>query len=314
MTTLVAEADRPAVLTARADAAAAAAASGVVIEQVGDVAGRAAIGAVVDAVWHPAPGGEPLTPSILRAFEHTGSYCAVARLDADVVGACVGFLAVEPAGCLHSHLAGVTMAGAGRHVGFALKLDQRAWALEHGLGTVEWTFDPLVRRNAYFNCVKLAARPTAYLTDFYGEMQDRTNAGQGSDRLVATWSLLDPRVSAAAAGDPRIDRGADLHGRPDVVLALGVDGDQPVPGGQPAVDTAVVLAAIPEDIGAIRLLDPGLALRWRHALRETLTCLLATGWAINGMTRDGYYLLRRSLELSPARPDRIRPDQRRSNP
>ena len=64
-----------------------------------------------------------------------------------------------------------------------------------------WTFDPLVRRNAYFNTVKLAARPVEYLVDFYGEMTDEINAGQGSDRLLVEWPLLAPEVVSAAAGD-----------------------------------------------------------------------------------------------------------------
>ncbi|HEY7815223.1 MAG TPA: hypothetical protein VIC62_18390, partial [Nakamurella sp.] len=236
MTTLAAEFDRSAVTSARAAAAAAAARSGVVVEQAHESGGLGAIGSVVDAIWHPTTGGEPLSPLILRAFEHTGNYCAIARLDDQVVGACVGFLAVEPAGCLHSHLAGVTLAAAGRHVGFALKLDQRAWALEHGMSSVEWTFDPLVRRNAYFNCAKLRAVPSAYLTDFYGAMHDRTNVGQGSDRLVATWKLLDQRVLHAADGDHPTDLAADLLARPDTVVVLDAMGDRPVAGTPPRPD------------------------------------------------------------------------------
>ena len=293
MTTLAAEFDRSAVTSARAAAAAAAARSGVVVEQAHESGGLAAIGSVVDAIWHPTAGGEPLSPLILRAFEHTGNYCAIARLDDQVVGACVGFLAVEPAGCLHSHLAGVTLAAAGRHVGFALKLDQRAWALEHGMSSVEWTFDPLVRRNAYFNCAKLGAVPSAYLTDFYGAMHDRTNVGQGSDRLVATWKLLDQRVLHAADGDHPTDLAADLLARPDTVVVLDAMGDRPVAGTPPRSDTRTALVRIPEDIGAIRLLDPDLALTWRYAARQALTGLLSDGWSITGMTRDGCYVLNR---------------------
>jgi predicted GNAT superfamily acetyltransferase len=196
---------------------------------------------------------------MLRAFAHTGNYCAVARLGFEVVGACVGFLAVEPAGCLHSHLAAVTMAGAGRHVGFALKLDQRAWALEHGILTIEWTFDPLVGRNAYFNCTKLGAVPVAYLTDFYGDMQDRTNVGQGSDRLVARWDLLSNRVQDAALGSHPSILAADLVTTAGTVLCLDSEGDRPVVGPRPTSETRIALVRVPEDIEAIRLLDPELA-------------------------------------------------------
>jgi len=33
---------------------------------------------------------------------------------------------------------------------------------------IAWTYDPLIRRNAYFNLVKLGARPVEYLRNFYG--------------------------------------------------------------------------------------------------------------------------------------------------
>ena len=187
----------------------------------------------------------------------------------------------------------MTLAAAGRHVGFALKLDQRAWALEHGMSSVEWTFDPLVRRNAYFNCAKLGATPTAYLTDFYGAMHDRTNVGQGSDRLVATWMLLDQRVMGAARGDSPSDLTADLVRRSGTVVALDAVGDRPVPGPSPTRDTKTALVRIPEDIGAIRLLDPDLALQWRFHVRRALTALMSDGWSITGMTRDGCYVLHR---------------------
>lgn len=294
MRTLAAESQRPAAADARSAAEDAAARAGVVVAQAHDPEELSSICSVVDTVWHPEPGGEPLSPLILRALEHTGNYCAIARLGDEVVGACVGFLAVEPNGCLHSHLAGVTPAAAGRQVGFALKLDQRAWALEHGIALVEWTFDPLVRRNAYFNCAKLGAVPTAYLADFYGTMHDRTNLGQGSDRLVATWHLTDPAVRRAVAGEVPGERAADLLGRPDVAVVLTAVDDHPQPGGRPEEHTQVVLVGLPEDIEALRRRDPSLALRWRYAVREILAGLLADGWAISGVTRDGYYLLDRS--------------------
>lgn len=277
----------------------AAARAGVIVEQATGADGLAAICSVVDAVWHPEPGGEPLTPLLLRALGHTGNYCALARVDDEVVGVCVGFLAVDPRGCLHSHVAGVTPTAAGRQVGFALKVDQRAWALERGIPTVEWTFDPLVRRNAYFNCIKLGAVPTAYLTDFYGAMHDRTNLGQGSDRLVATWNLTDPAVRQAVSGTIFGPQTADLLGRSDVVVALQVVDDRPVPGGRPDERTRTVLVEIPEDIEALRRRDPDLALRWRHAVREALTGLLAAGWTISGTTRDGCYLLHRDRLTAP---------------
>ena len=79
-----------------------------------------------------------------------------------------------------------------RNVGYALKLHQRAWALQRGIATITWTFDPLVRRNAYFNLAKLGVRATRYLPNFYGAMQDPINAGDDTDRLLVDWDLASP--------------------------------------------------------------------------------------------------------------------------
>ncbi|NEP08647.1 MAG: GNAT family N-acetyltransferase, partial [Okeania sp. SIO4D6] len=43
-------------------------------------------------------------------------------------------------------LPGVQHSGVGR----AMKQHQRDWAIERGIPWITWTFDPLVRRNAWF--------------------------------------------------------------------------------------------------------------------------------------------------------------------
>src|SRR5581483_10885895 len=90
-------------------------------------------------------------------------------------------------------ITGVVGAHQGAHLGYELKQHQRTWALDRGLTAIEWTFDPLVRRNAYFNLVKLGAEIIRYEPDFYGPMRDATNAGDESDRVVTRWKLIDDR-------------------------------------------------------------------------------------------------------------------------
>jgi predicted GNAT superfamily acetyltransferase len=132
----------------------------------------------------------------------------VVRELADVpdLAAVCGFFGNPAKGGLHSHVAGVAHAGHGRGIGFALKLHQRAWALHQGVDHISWTFDPLVRRNAYFNMTKLAARPARYLTNFYGPMGDVINGSGDTDRLMVDWDLTSPPVDAAVRGRPlRVD-------------------------------------------------------------------------------------------------------------
>lgn len=211
-------------------------------------------------MWRLTGPGHVVDPELMRALAFAGNYVACARLDERLVGVSVGFRAAEAE--LHSHVTGVARDVHGQQVGLRLKLHQRDWALRHGLHTIRWTFDPLVRRNAYFNVHKLGARATTYLPDFYGTMTDGVNAvpGDASDRLLAAWEL----------------RGADRPARA-------------VPG-----DVDVRHVAMPDDIEALRTTDPEAAVRWRHDVRSALTSAFDDGYAIIDVTRDGYYVLERA--------------------
>ncbi len=145
------------------------------------------------SIWSSEDQQPPVSAHMLRALSHSGAYVAGAfDDDGDLVGACVGFFGPPQDRSLHSHIAGVAPRAQGRNVGFLLKSHQHGWARALGVREVTWTFDPLVRRNAYFNLAKLGALPTAYLPDFYGEMVDGINAGQGSDRLYLAWDTTAP--------------------------------------------------------------------------------------------------------------------------
>src|SRR4029453_7402172 len=100
--------------------------------------------------------------------------------------------------------------GRGRNLGYAIKVHQRAWAIERGLETITWTFDPPIRRNAWFNLAKLGALPTEYLVDFYGPIGDLLNGSDESDRLYLTWRLGAPLAAAACEGEPAALPGTQL--------------------------------------------------------------------------------------------------------
>jgi predicted GNAT superfamily acetyltransferase len=254
---------------------------------------------LVDAIWRPAVDDPPVTAGILRALVHAGNYCALAWDGAEPVGACIGFVGLEPPRSLHSHIAGVLGPATGRGVGYALKMDQRAWALEHGLDTVAWTFDPLVRRNAFFNAARLGARPVAYHVDFYGQMHDAINAGQSSDRLEVLWPLADPDVIARAAGTVEDRTSSELLGAgADVVL--DVSGEAPV--RPPSSGQATVrLVRVPADIEGMRVRAGELAARWRREVRGVLGGLMSEGWQVRTVLREGYYVLERPSDPAARR-------------
>jgi predicted GNAT superfamily acetyltransferase len=243
-----------------------------------------------DEIWRPPPTKRPVTTELLRALTKAGNYVAGAYDSGALLGGSVGFFGPPADAAIHSHIAGVSVAGRGRSVGFALKLHQRAWALERGVEQVAWTFDPLIRRNAHFNLTKLAASAADYLPNFYGGMSDGINAGDQSDRLLVRWNLASAQARAACDGRPMRVDAASLRARgAAVALDRGPRGD-PVHG---ASDTEVVLVAVPADAEALRAADPELAGEWRLAVREVLGGLLDTGARITGFDQDGWYVVSR---------------------
>jgi len=187
----------------------------------------------------------------------------------------------------------VVPAGLGRSVGFALKVHQRAWCLRRDVRVIAWTYDPLIRRNAYFNLVKLGARPVEYLRNFYGVMDDVINGGTETDRMLVHWDLRSAAAADASAGRPRA---ASLSGERarGAVVALSGDGDGlPVPGLPlaGASRTHRLLVGVPADIEAMRLSDPARAAAWRTALRDVLSPLVAGGGRVTGFDRSGWYVV-----------------------
>ncbi|WIX98547.1 GNAT family N-acetyltransferase [Amycolatopsis mongoliensis] len=269
-------------------AEAAARASGVVVRELAGIAELTEAVVLFATIWGRSA-NPPVTIELLRAFTKAGNYVAGAFDTGRLVGACVGFFHAPAGGALHSHIAGVSPTAAGRKVGFALKLHQRAWALSRGVSEIAWTFDPLVARNAYFNLVKLAARPVEYLPDFYGPMSDAINGDAASDRLLVRWRLRDSAVVLAGLGGG-VGAVAEDEIAAGATVALGIAEDGgPVPG---RLDGAVSLVAVPSDIETLRTTAPDLARRWRIAVRDALTGLAAGGGRIDGFDRAGWYVVR----------------------
>lgn len=280
---------------ARRAAEAAASAAGVRVAELASVAEAAAASALFASIWGQASAAA-MPAELLRALAHAGDYVAGAWHGGELAGAVVGFLGLHAGRLhLHSHVAGVRPGLQGRSVGLALKLHQRAWALERGIGEARWTYDPLVRRNAYFNLTKLGATATAYHADFYGSMDDAINAGEPTDRCVAVWELASGRAAAAAAGPlPEVDERRLAAAGAAVLLAEGDDGQplaSPVPGGGGRV--GVLLCQVPDDIVGLRAARPALARAWRLAVRDTLGRALGRGWVATGASRSGWCVLER---------------------
>jgi predicted GNAT superfamily acetyltransferase len=114
-----------------------------------------------------------------------------------MVGFCLALPALKRGGAcvyLHSHMLGVAAEYRNRGVGRALKLAQREEALARGVGLIEWTFDPLELKNAFFNIERLGVVVRRYVLNQYGSTTSPLHAGLPTDRCVAEWWLGLPRV------------------------------------------------------------------------------------------------------------------------
>lgn len=284
MTYPAADADR---LSAEEVAARAAQRAGVSVRIIHDLPGMSAVVRLLHGIWRPEADNPLVTVELLRALAHSGNYVSGAFDGDRMVGACVGFLAAPPGIALHSHIAGVSPDVRGRGVGATLKLHQRAWAIEQGLTTITWTADPLVRRNAYFNLAKLGARPVEYLIDFYGEIGDAVNVGQGTDRLLLRWDITSALVDDTVNG---FRPESEVLVVDDAVSALAVSAAGHPVVGEPEAGS-VRLVKVPADIEAIRQADAELAREWRFAVRRVLGQLLGGGSRVTGFTKDGCYVV-----------------------
>ncbi|GAB3842188.1 hypothetical protein [Nesterenkonia populi] len=242
---------------------------------------------LLDCIWNDDSGGAaPVEPGLLIALGHAGNYVAGAYLDQQMVGVTAGFFGAPAAGRMHSHIAGVSASAKGKGVGTAMKLHQRAWCLQRGVTTLEWTFDPLILRNAGFNLNRLGAQLEEYLPNFYGTMRDATNSGHGSDRALIRWHL----------GRPVRPLGDALESASRIVrhLDIGEDG-APVRTSEDlrTVAEGMVGLRVPRDIEGMRAQCSTVSVQWRQALRETMYPLMEAGWQIRGILRDGTYVLQR---------------------
>ena len=85
-------------------------------------------------------------------------------------------------------------------MGRILKLAQRDDALSRGIDLIEWTFDPLEIKNAFFNMQRLGAIVRRYVPNQYGTTSSPLHGGLPTDRCIAEWWISSPRVKTVLEG------------------------------------------------------------------------------------------------------------------
>jgi len=203
-------------------------------------------------------GRDIVVPSaIFVVGEHTGGLSHGAFEGSRMIGFAMALAGHRDGeGFLHSHMAAVLPEYQNHGIGRRLKLAQREDALDRGIRLIEWTFDPLELKNAYFNFNRLGIIARRYLPNCYGITDSPLHAGLPTDRLVAEWWLDSPRVRAVLGKTPESVR-------------------------------AATRIALPADIGALKVSDPMAALNVQTALREQFQAQFAQGLAATSVEKSG---------------------------
>jgi predicted GNAT superfamily acetyltransferase len=255
---------------------AAATAAGVELEPLETLEEAEQISEVMLATW----GQHQVLPrELLRALQESGNVPWGAYQHGRLVGCVLGWLGHDDGGVhVHSHMLAVLAEHQSQGVGYALKLAQRALALDQGVGVVRWTFDPVNAGNAHFNIAKLGAVADGFRRNFYGDMTDELNRGERSDRLVVRWELeSEPPGPAPDDGHVVVDR----EGPEDL--------PEPTEVSPPSAGPALV--RIPEGYRDLRESHPALAASWRDAIADGLEACFEAGLSVTGFTTSASYVL-----------------------
>jgi predicted GNAT superfamily acetyltransferase len=185
---------------------------------------------------------------------------------AQLIGFCMAIPGLKPGGktYLHSHMLGVLPEYRNTGVGRTLKLIQRDDALRRGINLIEWTFDPLEIKNAFFNMERLGAIVRRYVPNQYGTTSSPLHGGLPTDRCIAEWWISTPRVKAVLEG---------RHFQNNAVEAR---------------------ISIPSDIAAIRVHDSARARDIQRKASEQFRAAFDAGLAVIGFEKSeqaGTYLL-----------------------
>jgi predicted GNAT superfamily acetyltransferase len=215
-------------------------------------------------IWE-FPDVELLPVRFLVVVSHVGGHVFGAYDGGRMIGFCFAIPGIKPDGrpYLHSHMLGVLPEYRDHAIGRRMKLRQREDALARSIALIEWTFDPLELKNAFFNVERLGAIVRRYAENQYGFTGSPLHGALPTDRCYAEWWIDSPRVHAVLAG----------HGT-----------------GAAARERI----ALPADIGRIRGEDPVRAREAQKAAAEAFQRAFARGLAVTGFERsetEGTYLL-----------------------
>jgi predicted GNAT superfamily acetyltransferase len=141
---------------------------------------------------------------ILQVTQKYGGVVLGALAKGKLLGFLYAFLGRYHGQLVHwSHMMAVDNRHRGQGLGHKMKLVHRELALQEGVKSICWTYDPLQSRNAALNIARLGARVEEYLRDCYGRFPSLIEKGLPSDRFVVRWQIGSAHV-ARCLGAPAL--------------------------------------------------------------------------------------------------------------
>jgi predicted GNAT superfamily acetyltransferase len=230
--------------------------------------------------WQTDSQSDIVALHILRPLSEKGGL-VINAYDEDerIVGTSIGFLAQHNGKPIfYSHMTGVVPDYQSKNVGWALKLEQREYALEQGFDLICWTYDPMQSVNSRFNLRKLGVIARTYYENYYGDMTDGLNKGLASDRFLVEWWIRSPRVQKRI--EPSLPKSKESVAGLKVVNETTMKGRVMVPVGRVDLraQDETVLVEIPYKYDDVRAVDPAFLPDWRRETRTAYNHCFGLGY------------------------------------
>ena len=251
--------------------------------------------AIQKAVW----GTVGVASEVMIVTQKYGGAVFGAFVDGECVGFIYAFLARRHGRLIHwSHQMAVRVGFRDRGIGFKMKLAHRRYALQQGLASICWTFDPLQSRNAALNIDRLGGQVEDYLPDCYGHFPSLIEKDLPSDRFVVNWKIASARVERRLRGHrPPIDAATLPRVNPTRRTGEFLENRRLLL----SLHRPRLLVEIPTNTERMRAKSLDLARRWRMETRRIFQNYFSIGYGVVGLVTPSpanggccFYVLGRS--------------------
>jgi predicted GNAT superfamily acetyltransferase len=229
------------------------------------------------AVW----GAVSVASEVMVVSQRYGGLVLGAFVDGKCVGFIYAFLARRRGRLIHwSHQMAVQEGFRDLGIGFKMKMAHRRHALQRGLESICWTYDPLQSRNAVLNISRLGGQVEEYLPDCYGHFPSLIEKGLPTDRFVVDWKIASAGVRRRGLSDPpqlRTDALPSVN--PTRLVREFLENRKLLLNlRQPRL-----LVEIPTNTDRMRAKVLDLARRWRLETRRVFQHYFSSGYSVVGL-------------------------------